>query len=107
MRIRFERRGRSGLSCATTGISKRTPARLQWRRISQAATEAKNLWMLESPIARQRLGVRWPAGKGADTALDSRRAANSKAVCAPNPHPPHSKTSRNFVAHRELASQFV
>jgi hypothetical protein len=37
-------------------------------------------------------GVRWLVGNGADTALEGRRRAEAKAVCALTPRPPHSKT---------------
>ena len=43
-------------------------------------------------MARKRFGLRWPAGNGADTALEGLRRVEAKAVCALAPHPPHSKT---------------
>ena len=52
--------------------------------------------------SRQRLGVRWLAGNGADTAFARRWCIGRKAVCALTPHPPHSKTSRS--CGRVLAS---
>ena len=36
--------------------------------------------------------MRWLAGKGADTAFPGVRMSKAKAVCAPTPHPPHSRT---------------
>jgi len=44
-------------------------------------------------------GVRWLAGNGADTALGDLRATGAKAVCAPNPHPPQSKTLARRFKH--------
>ncbi len=40
--------------------------------------------------------MRWLAGNGADTALDSLWRIEAKAVCALTPHPPHSKTLARY-----------
>src|SRR5262249_52217310 len=47
-------------------------------------------------------GVRWLAGKGADTALEGDGVIQSKAVCAPTPHSPHSKTLARTPARAEV-----
>jgi hypothetical protein len=46
----------------------------------------------EPAVLPRGFGVRWLAGNGADTALDSLQRVEPKAACALTPHPPHSKT---------------
>ena len=62
-----------------------------------AAANAKAQSNVEHRLGvAQRLGVRWLAGNGADTAFGRTQSfevsSRHKAVCAPTPHPPQSKT---------------